>query len=306
MKGIIAGLLFAALACQAVGVGQTTAAHDGYVVFADKLNMRAAPGTSAEVVVELPRGARLIPEGENGERADGYYWRRARFDGKVGWVAASYVVPGNVYDAFASADEAGRAGDASRMMEEIRSACTESEWPEYRLNGSPDGRKVVCAAYGPALYFEAGKGLAYNLGGTWTAGGLSEWTADSRYLAYYLVPEVRSPLVVYDTKEGESIAVVSATSHDFVDGYLIWSDYEDIESPAGGPDYDGFVPVVTALELATAKEIRLLAVDLSTLRLAGGDYELKMAKVCEPPPEVAASPLYEEYAGEYVWWLSGQ
>lgn len=296
-------IVLAAAAVAALLPAGTFADNGGLVVYVDALNMRAEPGTSADVVAELPRGTSLIASIDDGKTVDGCYWIPVKAGSKSGWVVAEYTVPEDAFDALAEADAAGRVGDAGRMMKEIRLACEGSEWGDYRLDVSPDGRKVVCAAFGPALYFEAGKGLAYNLGDTWSGGGTSEWSADSRYLGYYVLPEIRSAVILYDTAKAEVVAVVDvASSYAFVPGYMVWLGTEEVEPPAGGPDYDGRLPAVMAWDLAAAEELRLLAVDSSTGREGDGGYEVKVVEVGDAPPAVAESRIYKAYRGKYVAW----
>jgi SH3-like domain-containing protein len=57
------------------------------------VNLRASPSATARVLRVVPEGATLTGAGET-QKAEGLNWQKVRdSDGRVGWVAATYVLP---------------------------------------------------------------------------------------------------------------------------------------------------------------------------------------------------------------------
>jgi len=296
----VALALTSALFSRAAAENEPTA--NEYVVYVEKLELRAEPTNEAEVVKVLERGYRVADLGELVEYADGLWWRHVEAAGEKGWVADKYVLPAAVYEAFRKADECGRAGDAEGMLYSVKEGCRvmgekQSRYPasEVPYCVSPDGRKVIVAVENlwewdsgypersrmsrsiPVLFFEAGKGFAdctvYEVYET------GDWYQGNRYYVYVgLKPEEEwerlSPLRALDMETGKDTRFgkcgvgYEAKNYEFADGFIIWSSIEDI--PRGTvvlPEYGEmqYKPVLMAYEFPTGKIIRVLEADMATM-----------------------------------------
>ncbi|MYD65274.1 MAG: SH3 domain-containing protein, partial [Chloroflexi bacterium] len=58
----------------------------------DPLNIRAEPGLQGAELAQAPDGA-VLTVLEGTANVDGYSWQKVRFDGVVGWAAATYLEP---------------------------------------------------------------------------------------------------------------------------------------------------------------------------------------------------------------------
>ena len=300
-----------------------------FVVYVDELNLRAEPSTDAKVVTRLRRSSRLVNKSEVATEVEGRFWRRVEADGLTGWVADEYVLPALFYDAFAKADELGRAGDGEGMINAAIEGGKEVGFLEgkeancYRV--SPDGRKVlVTLRYAeppdwhrgypsrgydfqpiPVLYLVRGRGLAKYL--FYDAFVPGEWTADSRY---YVCSESYW-IELLDTEGwsrkslGENNYTESVPDFEISGKYVVWLSWEEPQGPIPEPfDESLSVPVLLAYDLDNGERTRLLEADLTTLSKEvhgkdfGYDYhEVKMAETGLCPSDLKDTRLFKRFNG---------
>jgi hypothetical protein len=314
----IAAILFAAAAL-AAAANESKEAE--YVVYVEKLELRAEPSDEVEILKVLKRGARVKNLSEVVAAVEGRYWRRVGIDGEIGWVVDEYVLPDYFYERFKEADEFARGGDAEGMV----GAIERSE--DYRL--SPDGLKVMVdlgvsplmpstwnVMYGsrsyyneptPLLFFVVGRGLArYVLVHGYVETG--EWLPDSRHFVY---PVYGSRVGLLDIDAWEQLDLgdlyweEGGWEHEIIGEYLLWIGYERPENP---PARHGDIetPVLLAYDVSRRRTFRLLEADLATLKdkdgpvATGGGYdhyEIKKVPAAPVPAPLRDSKLYEEYNG---------
>jgi hypothetical protein len=314
---------------------------DEYVVYVDKVNLRAEPSTEAEVITVLRRGDRAEYLRPDVVEKEDYIWRKVRYDGYEGWVADRYVLRSDVYGAFKDADERGKAGDARGMLAAIveanRTLGIDREYEDYYYSVSPDGEKVIVEVEKgwrdwpeEVLYFANGRGFVDHL--TMGAHIPGAWDAGSRYYAYAGIPldgwwsdTCPGQVALYDAAVNKAEYLGwCLTSGDFeleewhpnywphayelAGGYLIWftvDEFEDVPKP-----YRYFkIPVLYVYDLKTKKVRHVLRGDVTTIEdePEGGRgwdyYRIQMKPSGSAPPAVKRSGLYEEYDGawSYAW-----
>ena len=284
-----------------------------YIVWVDKLNLRAAPNSGSESLQTLGKGdTLLIDRSEQSVDANGYTWfkfldMKSR---KSGWVADKFILPQQIYDQFRKADELGKAGKNTEMMTEIKRIDGEI-YKETTIVISPDGRKVVIQVLlpndiiGPILYFCANIGLKDILGYHQWLNKNERWTADSRFI-FDLVPiSSMNTLFCYDTKTQQITYFdsVSGKEYNLVDDLtLLWLKMEN--STDIGEFHNVFLPALMMSNLETGKSSRILKADVSTLRKNQNTTisvpEVKMVPDETAPTIVTASSFYIKYANQYV------
>lgn len=297
-------MLLAVLACQATGAAQSIVYHDYHVVYVEQLNMRAAPGTSADVVAVLGEGTRVDESTSKGVEADGYHWVHVRVDGKEGWLANRFIVPVEIYEATRRADELGRSGDAAAMVAEIKRVAAERGTAE-EVSVSPDGKKMLCRlladpdsrALGTDLYFAAGRGLVEKVAESLFFGNV-KWSADSQYFVRAGNVVIKYSLHIYDAERCE-VVFEGASYHDnfeFVDGYLVvlTTEPSDVVKEAE-------LPAMYCVSLPAAKMSKVLEADAGDARGEGlGPREYRLRPVGKAPEAVASSSLYRKYLNNYA------
>ncbi|MBC6957703.1 MAG: DUF3160 domain-containing protein [Chloroflexi bacterium] len=125
--------MYAQEACGDAPTPRVDVGATAYVTFTDgtPLNIRSAPGTSAERIDQLPEGSSFTV-GDGPTCADGYYWWQIDYgDGKQGWVAEGdaeeyFIAPGTPMgsdgaidlDGFKDAADNGLCPDVSSRFSE--------------------------------------------------------------------------------------------------------------------------------------------------------------------------------------------
>ena len=311
--------LLAAFACSPGGDvsrggegGGTAAAPPGkagenageLVVYAPKVNLRAGPSSSADVVAVLDEGtyAEVLPDKR--VEGDGYDWARVRADGEEGWVAEKFVIPASIYEATRKAHELGRGGDAAAMVAELERVTAERGGKAEDISVSPDGNKVLCRllndpgdeTVGTDLYFAAGRGLVDNAGESLFMGTVA-WSADGRYFVRGGNFVAMSPFRVYDAKRnrvtlgGESYGDNFA----FAGGYFVFLTTEPSEAVK-----DAGLPAMYYVTLPGGKMRKILGADAGDARGRAGTREYRLRPIGKAPLAVAASALYRTYADHYA------
>ena len=280
--------------------GELAKLYDHYIVYVDKLNVRAEPSPGAEVVATLAAGTRVASMCAEVAEVDNAFWRKVRAGDKVGWLEDRYILPEELYNAFRRADEQGKAGDAKGMAAAIKEGVNKSGTlyvdPEDAWDISPGGLKAFAHVpmpdgrdseypvervwprmnLKPCLYFANGRGLAdyFPLGGY--EGG--SWTADSRYYAFR-DNTVDIYIYLYSFKlldtEGWKLLDLGLISDiegqgevEFFDGYVVWLDQKIIPYQVVKrlPVYVTHEPALRAYEISTGKGFSLLAADMSAVK----------------------------------------
>jgi uncharacterized protein YraI len=272
-----------------------------YVVYVDKLKLRAGPSTSAAVITELGRRSYLVNKSEVVTAVEGRYWRQVEFNGKTGWVADRYVLPELFYEAFKKADELGRAGDGEGMIAAAIEGFKKVDYLEditdyyydYYNIVSPDGLKVILKGHWssddtfdwgggypgrgrvyspfPVFFFVSGRGLVEYFRTYEEIRG--KWSPDSRYYVYTESVIVEfgfgSPLKLLDTEtwRREDIGFVATPEYgfEFADGYVVWFGEELIEDRPPYLEEESYAPVLWAYNMKPGDRVRILEADLSTM-----------------------------------------
>jgi len=273
---------------------------DEYVVWVDRLNLRAGPSAEADIITVLGRGDVAENLSEYVEYADGFWWRHVQAGEGEGWVVDKYELLASVFDAFKEADARAKVGTAAEMLDSIKGGCrvlaeARPRFPcsEEPYSVSPDGRKVFVAVeclYNwvsgypggprgsfttPVLHFEYGKGLVDCT--IFEVYGVGKWYAGNRYYVYAgFAPEweweLLAELRCMDTDTREEIRLgycwTSEEYYEFAGDYIIWLSEEKIPpGPERGLGYGDLEikPVMMAYEFPSGKRFRILEADMSTL-----------------------------------------
>jgi hypothetical protein len=315
----IAVILLAALACSRGGgdvsrgegggtaaapPGKTGENAGGLVVYTPKVNLRAEPSSSADVVAVL--GVGTYVERLPGKKVEGggYYWARVRADGKEGWVADKFVIPAGIYEATRKAHELGRGGDAAGMVAELKRVTAARGGKAEDISVSPDGKKVLCRLLenpgdemvGTDLYFAAGRGLVVNAGESLFLGTVA-WSADGRYFARGGNFVAMFPFQIYDA-ERDKVIFGGESYRDnfaFAGGYFVFLTTEPSEAVK-----DADLPAMYYFPLPNGKMRKILEADAGDVRDRDGNREYRLRPVGKAPWAVAASALYREYADNYA------
>lgn len=147
----------------------SAAAGWGAVVAAEELNLRAEPGTWAEVLATAWRGEWV--EIQDGPTADGWYW--VAVDGRAGWADGAFLSAEGGAGVAASGGETGmlswQGGWAERWIDVSRSsqmvtlfegdAPVGSYWAAMGADGSDDG--FFATAVGSWSVYEMTEGLSW-------------------------------------------------------------------------------------------------------------------------------------------------
>jgi hypothetical protein len=290
---------------------------DEYVVYVDKLNLRDRAGAEGRVVAVLARGdtvtstaeAEWLP-GTGGSPAEP--WFEVEAEAGQGWLAGRFVIPRELFEDYARADELGKAGRSGDMLEELSRVAAAREVPaspaESSVFVSPDTRKAACwggflgdepntVVFGPHLYFEVGEGLA----DVFYGGSPQSWSDDSRYVGL----GVQHELVVYDTSSGRSVVADDDYWYrcEFVGGYFVYKAFGGrVPNPDGG--YFGenrALPAVRAYNPATGEKVDVLKADPSSVRpLDAATMEARLEPAPACPDVLTGSELYKEFNGAFV------
>jgi hypothetical protein len=328
---------------------------DKYLVAVEKLNLRAAPSTAADVVAVLPCRTELanlssrLDDNEEGERGGDSersgVWRQVRVGDKEGWVADEYIIPIWVYDFYRRGDDLARAGDAAGMVAALKEGKrreisfrfpsppfeppTNDEIDDNVL-ASPDQRRVFLniqvgparveeyayddlllpsGLYGAGLAFEAGRGLA-DCGHEYAGA----WAPDSRHFA------CRGPdngiacyqFSLLDAETGGEkplgaiFALKGQDDIEFLNGYIIWFDNEEVEFKGEPLE----APILVAYNVGTGEKIRLLKYDAATIRetkesLYAVYFDVVLVPADSPPPALRSSRMYKKWNGAHATAAAG-
>jgi len=307
MKRLTATILAATAWTAGAALGaRPPAPGDSYVVYAARLDLRENPSAEAPVVGTLNRGARVtVRSAQSGTTG----WLAVTAEGKEGWLAGKDVLPADLFDGCAEADRLARGGDAAAMQTALVAAYDRlTEYPaddgDRALYPSPDGTKAVLVLHDYVLYVAAGKGLADSLGTTWTNGGGCRWAPDSRFFAYYAVPEVTSPLLVYDCNRGAVVFIAPDCSgeYELVGPYVVWFGGVEIKTAAEEGVTAGSAPSLNAYDVDTGQTLLLLTPDPATLEWYEERYRARLVPATPDCPAVLKeTALYRKYENQYAF-----